>query len=57
VAVEETAYRLAAQVNALPFRQHLTQVAEVEAGLLPAGQNDGTIPGLCPYPGPLDSKE
>ena len=40
VAVEETAYRLAAQVNTFPFRQHLAHVAVVEAGVLPAGQDD-----------------
>ena len=40
VAVEEAAYRLAAQVNTLPFRQHLGQVAVVEAGVFPAGQDD-----------------
>ena len=40
VAVEQTAYRLAAQVNTLPFRQHLGQVAVVEAGVLLAGQDD-----------------
>ena len=40
VAVEETAYRLPAQVNSLPFRQDLGQVAVVEAGVFPAGQDD-----------------
>ena len=40
VAVEETAYRLAAQVNALALRQHLSQVAVVEAVVFPAGQDD-----------------
>ena len=40
VVVEETAYRLAAQVNTLPFRQDLGQVAVIDTGVLPAGQDD-----------------
>ena len=40
VAVQETAHRLATQVNTFPVRQHLAQVAVVEAGVLPAGQDD-----------------
>ena len=39
VAVEETAYRLPAQVNTLPFRQHFGEVAVVEADVLLAGQD------------------
>ena len=39
-AVEETAYRLSAWVNALPLCQNLGQVAVVEAGVLLAGQVD-----------------
>ena len=46
VAVEETAYRLSAQVNTFPFRQDLRQVAVVEAGVLPAGQRDHGGSGL-----------
>ena len=38
-AAQETTYRLAAQVNALPFRQHLGEVAVVEAGVSFTGQN------------------
>ena len=39
VAVEQTAYRLAAQVNTLPLGQHLGEVAVVEAGVFVAGQH------------------
>lgn len=40
VAVEQPAQRLAAQVNALPLRQHLGKMAVVEAGVYSAGQDD-----------------
>ena len=40
VAVEQTAYRLPAQLNALPLCQDLGQVAVVEADVFLAGQDD-----------------
>lgn len=40
VAVEQTANRLAAQVNSLPLRQNLGHATVVEAGVYPAGQDD-----------------
>ena len=40
MAVEDAAYCLRAQVNNLPFRQHFGQVARVEAGVYPDGQED-----------------
>ncbi len=40
MAVEKTAYRLTAQVNTLPFRQHFGQVAVVESGVFFASQDD-----------------
>ena len=39
VAVQETAYRLATQVNTLPLRQHLGEVAVVEANVFLSGQD------------------
>ena len=46
VTVEETAYRLAAQVNSLPFRQHLGEVAVVEAGVFLGSQDDHGVSDL-----------
>ena len=39
MAVEKAAYRLTAQVNTLPIRQHFGEVAVIESGVLLAGQN------------------
>ncbi len=40
MAIEKAAYRLAAQVNTLPLRQHFGEVAVVESGVLVAGRDD-----------------
>ncbi len=39
-AVEETTYRLVAQVNTFPLRQRFGEVAVVEAGIFLTGQDD-----------------
>ena len=48
-AAEKAAYRLTAQLNTLPLRQHFGEVAVVEASVFLAGQDDRSGSDILGY--------